>query len=183
MRHKKGIELSINFLVIVIISLAVLGMSVILFNKFFKGAHKIQTDYDKQTEEELEALLVAGKKVAIPFTRKEVKAGETGVFGLGILNVLGSKKDFYIYVECSSLIKPDGTPQSCNLNYLVSNPQTIENNDDVKIPIAIPTQKTTPVGTYIFNVCVCPDTPCTGCTSTTTNLYDENLHKLYLKVT
>lgn len=186
MKNKKGIELSVNFLVIIIFSLAMLGMAIIFFNKFFTGAQQIQANYDKQTEEQLESLLVAGQKVAIPFTRKEVKAGNTAVFGLGILSVLPGNTEFYIDIECSKFVKSDGSTDSfCPLtnNPLWSNSKSLNNNEHVKIPIAIPTARNDPSGTYIFDLCVCDENSCSSCPPWDNNeLYDKSIHKLYLKV-
>jgi hypothetical protein len=177
MISKKGVELSINFLVIIIISLAVLGMAGVFFTKFMKGATKIQADYDQQTEQELENLLSSGQKVAIPFTRKEVNPGDPGVFGIGVLNVAGSNKNFHILIQCSSTSGPP-----CLSDTIVRTPLLINNNEHTKTPIVIPTDKTTPTGTYVFNVCVCPDNPCGDCNAGTLNLYDGSIHKIYLKV-
>ena len=185
MKNKKGIELSINFLVVIIISMAMLGMAIIFFNKFFAGAQRIQENYDKQTEQELEALLVAGHKVAIPFTRKEVVAGKTAVFGLGILSVSPDETEFYVEVECSKLIKEDGSTESCNLENdpLWTEMHVLRNNQNTKIPIAVSTVKDDERGTYVFNVCVCDGYSCGGCPPwDLEDLYDDNPHKLYLKV-
>jgi hypothetical protein len=186
--NKKAIELSVNFLVIIIISLGILGMAILFFNKMMTGANSIQTSYDKQTEQELEALLISGKKVAIPFTRKEVVSGGSVVFGLGILSVNPGLTEYTIKVECSKYIKEDGsTVDGCPTAVPAVYPETreINNNEHVKLPIAIATKKDTAVGTYIYDVCVCD---CDGCcddcpSSTISELYDDTAHKLYLRVT
>lgn len=185
MKHKKGIELSVNFLVVIIISLAMLGMAVVFFNKFFAGAKTIQASYDKQTEEELESLLVQGKKVAIPFTREEIRAGETAVFGLGILNVAGGEREFFIEIECDKFIRDDGSTAGCPSveDPLFPSSKILKNNEHLKVPIAIPTKKSAQLGTYVYNLCVCDGNSCSGCPPwDLTKLYDGSSHKIYVKI-
>jgi hypothetical protein len=181
MKGKRALELSINFLVIIIFSLGILGLSVALFNKFFRGAQDIQENYDKQTEEEMEKLLLAGKKVAIPFIRKEVQPGESAVFGLGILSVRSAATTYYITVDCAKAFDPSGGFLACNLWQTAVNNPLLQNNEQAKIPIVIPTEHHTQRGTYIFNVAVCPDSWCMF-PYQSSQLYDGNVHKLYLKV-
>jgi hypothetical protein len=183
-KNKKAIELSVNFLVIIIISIAMLGMAVLFFNRLMAGANSIQTSYDQQTEQELEALLISGKKVAIPFTRKEVSPGSSVVFGLGILS-LGDTK-YTIKVVCSKYINEEGTTSDCPIDLPATYPEerTLKNNEPAKIPIAIAIPKNTNVGTYVYNVCVCK---CDGCCAdcppdAISELYDDYAHKLYLRV-
>jgi len=187
MKSKKGLELTINFLVIIIISLVMLGLAGIFFKKFFTGASQVQADYDKQTEEELKSLLVQGKKVAIPFTRKEVQGGQHAVFGLGVLNVLGHYEEFEVLVECTKFIDYEGFDSNCNLEYedpQVDSPLKLDNNQHAMTSILILTDKEDESGTYIFNVCVCEGdcNPPFDCDSDINNLYDDHIHKLYLKV-
>ena len=97
--NKKAIELSINFLVIIIISLAVFGMGILFVNKIFFAAGKKVAEMDSQTKEELARLLDSGDKVAMPFFQKTVIHGNTATFGIGVLNTLGSPKAFTVVVK------------------------------------------------------------------------------------
>src|SRR3989338_1661935 len=94
MNHKGAIELSVNTLVVVIISLVILAGGITLLYKFIAGAEEIKADLDARTTEELERLLVQqGKKVALPLHVADVERGKTHVFGLGILNALEAQQD------------------------------------------------------------------------------------------
>lgn len=176
--------MSINFLVVVVLGLAFLSMGILAFNKFFREAESVRENYDARTQAELEALLSGGEKVAIPFTNKEVIAGETAVFGLGILNILGNQLEFFVNVQCDELIPKGGSlPESCgnfgSLHY--TEEHLLKSNQQQRLPIAVSTEKNTKVGTYILNVCVCTG----GCLCNgppyPSNLY-QNLHKVYLTV-
>ena len=184
-KNKKAIELSINFLVVVILGLAMLSMGIIAFNKFFRGAETIRKSFDARTQAELEALLSGGEKVAIPFTKKEVIAGDTAVFGLGILNILGKEELFVVDVRCDELIpKGKELPESCSdfdKNIIYTSDHQLKNNQQQKLPIAISTQRNTKEGTYIINVCICTGRCVCNGPPYPANLY-QNLHKIYVTV-
>ena len=197
--NKRAIQLSVNFLVIIILSLAMLLMGILFFRKMFTGATELKANLDSQTEQELENLLIAGERVAIPFTKKEVRAGKTAVFGLGILNILGSDHNFVIYIKCSKKI-PGDVPCSkiipSGTDIIYRTPLSIENNEQYKMPLVIkaPSEK----GTYIIDVRICHDDPtepaapaydfdgdCDGRiigSPDSDEYYDGSLHKIYLKV-
>lgn len=182
--NKKAIQLSINFLVIVIISLAIFGMGIVFVNKIFFSAGKKIAEMDLKTKEELAMLLDEGDKVAMPFFQKTVIHGKTATFGIGILNTKSAaaftvvvkfdeaydkanKKicDFsdwehgegpYASEGCKS--DPDGVYTDQNDNGWLAydhSPHTIEPNEQGKYTIAINSEKDTPRGVYIFNVAVC----------------------------
>ena len=194
---KKGLELSINFLIIVIISIVILVMGVAFFRTLLKGAQDIKENYDQRTEEELENLLTQGERVAIPFPRQDARKGDTIVFGLGIYNAIGHNWDFKVNVQCSTAF--DGKtelPTACSDVFGVgkdgeiiynTNDLPIKNNERHKMPIAIYFPGSAEVGTYIFNVCVCQQetapVDCDDCISGSLpgNLY-ESVHKIYVTV-
>ena len=173
-------QLSINFLVVIILGIAMLVMGVVFVRKMFTGASDIKANLDKQTEEELENLMTSGERVAIPYTKKEVRAGKTVLFGLGILNVLGEDKNFVIDVACG-----DTVPSGLSCPKRIYKPSAlIENNDQHKMPIVIeaPSGET---GTYIIDIRVCDygTSDLVPACTTSTEYYDGSLHKVYLKVT
>jgi len=186
--NKKAMQLSMNFLVIVILSIAMLSMGVVLFRKIFTGATELKANLDKQTEQELENMLTAGERVAIPFTKKEVRAGKTIVFGLGILNIIGEESNFIVDIRCTNVV-PSGSciPLDDIIHSLKTGPVSIKNNEQLKIPIAIATEKTTSKGTHILDIKVCDylsTDPVPSCDGINPNeFYDGSLHKIYVKVT
>ncbi|MBI2545945.1 hypothetical protein HYV81_02085 [Candidatus Woesearchaeota archaeon] len=183
--NKSGIELSINFLVVVILGLALLTMGIAMFSKFFRGAEAIKDKYNAETEAQLESLLSSGEKVAIPFTKRNVIAGETAVFGVGILNIIGKEELFVVDVKCDEFI-PKGSqlPESCgsfDQNIIYVTDYKLKNNQQQKLPIAVSTKKADKEGTYILNVCVCTGRCVCNGPPYPGNMY-QNLHKLYLTV-
>ena len=85
---KKGaLGLSVETLVIIIISLVILSAGITLIYQFISGAEDIKAQLDQKTQEELDRLLVTqGKKVALPMHVATIRRGESHVFGIGILN-------------------------------------------------------------------------------------------------
>ena len=74
-------ELSINFIVMLILALVVFGMGLTLFRKFFIQAEEIQENLDQQTEAELKQIMMSSPdQVVIYPTKITVKKGRGGVW-------------------------------------------------------------------------------------------------------
>ena len=181
----KGMEMSINFLVVVILGLAMLSMGVLTFTKFFKGAATIKEKYDSQTDAQLDALLSSGDRVAVPFPKKSTVAGDTAVFGIGILNILGKEQLFVVDVKCDEFIPRGKTdPEACSSidkNIIFTSDHTLKNNEQQKQPIAVASQRSDRQGTYIINVCVCEGRCICNGPPYPGNMYHD-LHKIYLTI-
>ena len=172
MMNKKAIQLSVNFLVIVILSLAVFSMGIIFVNKIFFSASKKVAEMDAQTKQELANLLDQGDKIAMPFFQKSVIHGKTATFGIGVLNTISSlaREDFEIVVEFDAAYKkdnteitpvsdPDGQGTQENNGWLAYDHSTheIKPNEQGRYTIAISPPKDAETGVYIFNTAVCYD--------------------------
>jgi hypothetical protein len=106
--HKKAMELSINFIVMLIIALVVFGMGLVLFKKFFVAADDIKQNLDDQTRKELQAKMMASSdEVVIYPTEFTVQKGKSDVIGVGILNI-GTQTSFNIKSEYISCYNRDG---------------------------------------------------------------------------
>ena len=208
MNKRAAFQLSVNFLVIMIISIVVFASSIYLINKFFTQAETIKLTYDERTEKEIERLLDDGSRIAIPFDKKAISNGEFKTFGIGILNVLntGTSNDFDISInfnkafdnrnnEICTIVDPIpcGNPQtwlqtttgSGTTGSELSIQKTIQNNQQEKFLLGVEV-KNAPKGTYIFDLRVCvndiPEIPTYNkCPSGFPDLYDT-LHKLYVTV-
>jgi len=88
-RHhkKKGFELQVTFLVVMIISIVIFISGLYLMRQFFTATTTFQAQIDADTQREIERRLSeSGEKVSLPINRKSFKVGEGQAFGLGILN-------------------------------------------------------------------------------------------------
>jgi len=162
--NKKAIELSINFIVIIIISVVIFSGGIILSNKMFKGAQDVLEELDSQSAARIEALLDDGARVAMPFKSKDVARGESAVFGVGILNVLATT-DFKMTVSfneaydesdnriCSYSTDP-GCPDYPGEEWLIydDQPFPVEDNQKAFKRIMIKPKKNSKKGIYIFDV-------------------------------
>ena len=210
-RNKKGMELSINFIVILIMSIVMFAGGLALINKFFKTAEEQKASIDSDTEAQIEQLLADGSRVAIPINRKQTKIGKSEVFGVGIYNILEGETDnlnFEVRVDFTKFVdvdnkvdeEPDDYVGYIDTNWIFSDVETVTIAQNKRKIVAVPvvvkskwddTKKTQP-GTYIFNVHVCPqawvtDGDCDGEEGSTNQAkpeeyYDGHLHKIYVEV-
>lgn len=86
-RIKRGFELQVTFLVVMIISIVIFISGLYLVRQFFTATSTFQAQIDADTQHEIERRLSeSGEKVSLPINRKAFKVGEGQAFGLGILN-------------------------------------------------------------------------------------------------
>lgn len=191
--NKKAFSLSINFIVILIISIIVFSMGIFLVNKLFSFADEEKLRWDDMTQKEIEAALDSGDRVAIPRFKKTIGNGDFDTFGIGILNVLqGPDKDFNVSINFALASDKDGALICDNINPgPCGNPEswlrtTYDETEPItfKIPIKSNEKKDflvgikvdgAPKGTYVFNVDIKYDDVGTW------REYDS-LHKLYVNV-
>jgi hypothetical protein len=193
--NKKGIELAISFVVIIIISLFVFAGSMIIVRNIFSGAEELKATLDKQTDDQIKETLSAGEIVAVPIAHKAIAIGDKAVFWAAVSNVLMTNDRFYVLVGFGNAYNSDGgartvdvsVPSYINKNWLFydNGLHIIPIGDYKAISIfvsvvdkmgpSIDTKK----GLYAFNVCVFNNTlPPAGATCDT-NWISTNSAKLY----
>lgn len=219
MYQKRGsIQLSTNFMVMLIISIAVFSFGIYMLTNIFNFAEEERIRLDEQTAHMIENALDRGDRVFIPRERRTISPGATGTFGMGILNVLGmsAEKDFGVLVRFSKAFDK-GDNQMCysscggEMNASLLSAQssggadgllikkTIVNNEKATFLIGVAVPSDADSGTYIYNVYVaydkdgapgiqCEDFDFGGngatpaCTIDVNELYDTQIHKLYVIV-
>jgi hypothetical protein len=197
MRGKKGIELSINFIVILIISLIIFVGGLAFTNKFMKLAIDRKAELDQQTEYEIEQLLADGAPVAIPHNKKTTKIGKSLLFGLGINNIHREPRNFYVIMNFSKAFYHNSSlVETANRQFIQDRwifsslgNFTLDPNKHISVPLIVDitdrmaNDQGTARATYIFNVCVCSPAPCEGsCDSTQPNLYGGHINLLYVEI-
>lgn len=154
---KKGIQLTLNMLVVIIISIVLLSMGVILLRNFITGAVDIKTTLDEKTRDEMIRLLNEGKQLALPFNTQELRKGESHAFGIGILNIY-STTDFKLNVTRRSFInrsdKKANATQNLSVLYDASTFEIAANKREIKtIRVEVPEDLNEKnLGTYIYSV-------------------------------
>ena len=156
MNSKGAIGLSINTLVVIIISLVVLGGGITLLFQFITGAEEIKGNLDAKTDSELERLLIdQGKQVALPLHSASLYGGDSHVFGLGILNIDGTTgTSFMIEVEAKS--HPNTITADEIFSWLLfdAGPHKIAEAQHHKEPILVTVPEEAPKGQYVFKATV-----------------------------
>ena len=157
--HKAAIDLSINLIVTVIISLVILGGGIALLYKFIGGAEQVKTDLDQRTSQELERLLIdEGKQVALPLHTVNINRGDSHVFGLGVLNI-GPESDFLITVQLIKVVDAQNQDITAQIEqnepatWLLYNQESIhlQENEAYKEAILVEIPTTAPAAQYIFS--------------------------------
>ncbi|MFH1642821.1 MAG: hypothetical protein ABIC04_08050 [Nanoarchaeota archaeon] len=111
--NKKAIELSLNFLIVTILSLVVFGFGIFMMNKFTGEADDKVLVWEGRMQNEIEDILDDGSKVAIPFDHKVIGNKKFDTFGVGILNILNlPETTFEVDVRFSKAYK--GSVQLCD---------------------------------------------------------------------
>lgn len=203
MKGKKAFELSMTFLVMLIIIIVIFTGSISFTKKFFSSAEELRATIDAQTEAEIQALLYQqGSLVAVPIFKKTIARGQHENFGIGIRNIMGSEETFYVLISFSKGFTVDeeiipGTDRDyMNSKWLLYNPgpYNIMNNELKMVPILAladlrvsDTQKTER-GTYAFNICVIVGTIPAGFDCAIPqrplppSIYGGKIHKIYVEV-
>lgn len=190
---KAAIGLAINTIVIVVISIVILGAGIALMRNMVGGAEDIKAQLDRQTEAELENLLIdQGKKVALPLHTATIEAGESHVFGLGILNIVEEAyvEEFTINVEFSSYLNNEGDPSSVTIDPLEwvlydTGPIAVSLSEHHSEVILVDLPENAPKGTYIYNVKVYALWPTVdgGPADDYSEVQYDNTKKFYVTVT
>lgn len=177
MISKKGFELSINFLVILILTVATFGGGLILARKMFSSAGDIKDKISDQQEKQIQEMMLNGDElVVLPVNKKTMSMNSHAVVGLGINNVLKSNgisksNTFRVGVKLSTVQLKDEAGSTCldaatktwsqssscgadpnSFIKMTATDYPVNLNDQsvVEIPIIIP--KSGYKGTYVYNV-------------------------------
>lgn len=159
MHAKKGIELSLNFIVVLIISLVVFGFGISFISNLSSKASDLQELTISELDDRIGDLICEGsERVCVGIDRKTIKKTSFDLFGIKIINILDSQNfDITVtrptpsgYTRNKAEIQSDG---------LISNPPlnrgrtiNIEKNEEKTIGIGIQVPGNAQPGTYIFNV-------------------------------
>lgn len=154
--NKKAFELSINFLVVVIIAIVMLALGMKLITDFFGKATEIHAIIDEGTKAEINEMLSRGEQVAVPFNLKQIRRGEDDTFGIGVLNTAKTPLDFQPTISFDEAFAEDDS-QITDVNeadWLLYDSESFSlgPSEDKQIPVLVKVPETADSGTYIFNV-------------------------------
>lgn len=157
MSKRGAIELSVNFLVIIIISITIFGFGVYfissLSSKANDWAKMSSDDFDKKIGD----LVCSGyEKVCIPADKKTIRKNDFSVFGIEIFNI-GARQIFAVEASNPKMIPvggADAIAPSVPLRLNPSGTRSVEigQNEGRSIGIGVQVQPNSPAGTYIIDV-------------------------------
>ncbi|MBI2565193.1 hypothetical protein HYV79_04380 [Candidatus Woesearchaeota archaeon] len=158
--NKKGIEIAIGTLVLIIISLVVFTYSMYLLYSVFTQAPK---DIARQSLDQIDRLMKQENAViALPLANQQASEGEKLEFWVGIRNVKGTDSRYGVQVDFNSATTLDGKEmlpvdkeeiQSWLGTSIRSRLLPIKKREYASVPILLQVG-TADSGIYVFNVCI-----------------------------
>jgi hypothetical protein len=163
---KRGMELSINFVVMLILAIAVLMLGIVFISKLFIKADEIKLRLDQQSQSELKAILSSGKMIAVWPGQINAKRGEWNQVGIGVLNTKGVPQQFYVSGSHVRTIGPNNNDITGSTKDMIAimtdigtsttkqqtKLQNIENNDKFEFVIGLKAASNAPSGQYIIGI-------------------------------
>jgi len=158
--NKKAFELSINFIVILIISIVIFGYGIKFVYDLMNQANEIKDITEKEINAQLENILCdSSERICIGTSTKEIRPNKVGVFTVGILNT-GDRNQFYIDVKESD---SEGIHYIGRTYWMLQNEVTIEPNEQKKVGIGVQVPGGADKGTYVLNVYICKGDSLSSC--------------------
>lgn len=159
MLNKQAVELSLNFLVIFIITIVIFGFGISFISRLSSEATELQELTISELDEKIGNIVCEGSdRVCVGIDRKTIIRKNFDFFGLKILNVLDSQDfDIVVFPPSTELgFKKDKTPIAKTSPNLIVNPASrsvfIEKNEEKNVGIGIEVPANAIPGTYILNV-------------------------------
>jgi hypothetical protein len=195
--NSKGMELAINQVVILLISIVILGLGIAFVARIFTAAEQTLPGIDSRTEEALRNALSSGEIVEMPINIKTIGANDLATFDMVILNdpkvstpvgSTTSNDKFSVLISFNKAIDRRGNDlcaSGCTTQIktlllepgftlsgsLWSQTYTILPNDYKFIKFGVlPRNKGVAYagpGQYFYNVCVCQNSCASGSTAIT----------------
>lgn len=154
--NKKGIELSVNFIVMLILAIAVFAGGLMFATKFFTKAESMRQNLDSETERQIEKLLDSGSPVVLPISTREIFRNKYDTFGLGVLAKCAGTYTFTV-PSTSAFPKNKGDPAiavpiASEWLSPITDSKTLEKNEKGKFLILAKVPAGVASGTYIFTI-------------------------------
>ena len=188
--NRKGIELSVTFLVGLIMGIILLSLGMVFVFKLLEGVDDIRViGLPSYFEAEAESCVQRNELVCVPKIKAEIETTKTTSFGVVVNNIYGDTKKFKLNVDFRGGITENNVEiTSVDINkwtFIDFNEVVLGNNENKIIEVPMRPPGGTLPGTYIFNVDVCFDTndnPSVKCPSGYPSQYSPT-HQISVTVT
>ena len=107
MNNRKGMQLSIQFFVLLVLAIVIFGYSVNFIYALFGEASKLESMAFDQLDQQVESLTCGTQQVCVGTSFKTIARGSFKIFSLRILNSRSETRDFSVTI--SSGVKPEGS--------------------------------------------------------------------------
>lgn len=171
-QNRKGIELSVNFLVTFILAVVLFAMGMVFARNLFTGSTEIVDISQDQLDAAIENMFCTNSEVVcVNMNAKTLPRNEEQIFGVTILNIF-DPGDIRVTITSTKRIEKDntitdlsGVPVTENLE-IFPDERTfpLAKNKDERVGFMIRPRSTTPKGKYIVDVDVAYEgnTDCDG---------------------
>ncbi len=199
--RKAAIELSMNFFVILIISLVVFGSGMTLFWKIYQHGEEELGRVSRNVEQMIIKQLHGGDKVSVVPRSIDLERDDQYIVGVGIKNVLTVEKVFKVFVEKGLFVRDEFTcsfysldifdgAEDCVNDYNVPELKILGGEAQVRVEankqeisnIMIKADRKAMSGEYVINICVCYE-DCYDYESCLVDSYDKNYRVSKIRVT
>ncbi|MBI2147933.1 hypothetical protein HYU19_05715 [Candidatus Woesearchaeota archaeon] len=161
MSRKAAIELSVNFLVMTIISIVVFGLGLVLAKNIFSGSTELSDKAFEQLDQGIDKLACAtGERVCLSTKQKTVQRGEFSKIALSVENILkepaGNAKDaFQITISHPNAVDAGDRPIPDRLEWLPHQRMVeIPRQSTMTMGVGINVPDDAASGTYVFDATV-----------------------------
>ena len=191
---KKAIELSINFLVMLILSIVIFGFGIAFIYNTITNSENLRDMTLEELDDQIEDLLCeSADKVCLGINTQTMEKGDVHIFGVKVINIDDVEPDhsFTVYVEESGYISKDGIYSSLfpSITDIDAKPQKrtekIEAHEEKDMGIGFHL-KNAAAGKYIFTVYSCYDgssgTACPATGSGSSDYQYDSPKKIYINV-
>jgi len=167
-KNKRGIELAINFIVMLIMAIAVFSGGLLFAGKFFRQAGATKAVLDTQAQRQIEALLNDGSPVVLPVHTKTIRRSKYDTFALGILNIKSDAEHTFTIdppvftsavepppskkIVCTAS-KPDGCGALPTIQ-MGKSTATLKKNEKTSIMILVDVGSTVKRANYLYKITV-----------------------------
>jgi len=179
MLNKKGMELSITFVVGLILGITMLSLGLTFAYRILASTEPLQDGLLPDSFElEAKGCVQRNEKLCIPDINKEITSKKPNSFGVVVNNIDGEERSFKMIVTYARGILEDGdaapSQNPGDWTFADYDAVKIKNNAYEILEIPIKPPKGTKTGSYAFNVNICFDSqvnPSTKCPSGHKSLY------------
>ena len=190
---KAAIELSINFFVILIISLVVFGSGLTLFWKIYQSGEEQLRQVSRNVEQRIITQLHGGAKVSVVPRSIDLDRDQGYIIGIGINNVLPDDHVFKIFARRGLFVREDMDPCTFSPGPLDTDCATldppipqlmllgenvelrVESNKQGISNLMIKAERKALSGRYTIDICVCyNELTCVGYEECKLDPYDTN---------